>query len=89
MITYFLLFVRTVFKFGLNFSVFELLERGEVMQIPTDQPLSENQAWHYFRDVVLGLEYCKFSCTNVNIVVRYFAIFYVLFTSLFGEFFLK
>lgn len=31
------------------------------MQIPTDEPLSEKQAWHYFRDVVLGLEYCKIS----------------------------
>lgn len=40
--------------------VFELLERGEVMQIPTDEPLSENQAWHYFRDVVLGLEYLHY-----------------------------
>lgn len=40
--------------------VFELLERGEVMQIPTDEPLSEKQAWHYFRDVVLGLEYLHY-----------------------------
>ncbi|KAK7588124.1 hypothetical protein V9T40_005369 [Parthenolecanium corni] len=40
--------------------VFELLERGEVMQIPTDEPLAEEQAWHYFRDVVLGLEYLHY-----------------------------
>ncbi|XP_065201569.1 calcium/calmodulin-dependent protein kinase kinase 1 [Planococcus citri] len=40
--------------------VFELLERGEVMQIPTAEPLSEDQAWHYFRDVVLGLEYLHY-----------------------------
>ncbi|XKL64379.1 hypothetical protein PGB90_004465 [Kerria lacca] len=40
--------------------VFELLKRGEVMQIPTVDPLSEDQAWHYFRDVVLGLEYLHY-----------------------------
>ncbi|XP_075218922.1 calcium/calmodulin-dependent protein kinase kinase 1 isoform X2 [Lycorma delicatula] len=40
--------------------VFELLERGEVMHVPTDNPLSEEQAWSYFRDVILGLEYLHF-----------------------------
>lgn len=52
-----------ILKRILQITVFELLERGEVMQIPTDEPLSEDQAWHYFRDVVLGLEYrkCNFS----------------------------
>lgn len=40
--------------------VFELLERGEVLQLPTDNPLSEPQAWTYFRDVILGLEYLHF-----------------------------
>ncbi|KAL1110288.1 hypothetical protein AAG570_008365, partial [Ranatra chinensis] len=40
--------------------VFELLERGEVLQLPTDNPLTESQAWQYFRDVILGLEYLHF-----------------------------
>ena len=42
------------------FSVFELLERGEVLPVPTDTPLDEKSAWLAFRDVVLGIEYCKF-----------------------------
>lgn len=47
--------------------VFELLERGQVLEVPTDQPLSEEQAWTYFRDVVLGIEYCKTtSKTNLD-----------------------
>uniref|UniRef100_A0A8D8ST04 calcium/calmodulin-dependent protein kinase n=1 Tax=Cacopsylla melanoneura TaxID=428564 RepID=A0A8D8ST04_9HEMI len=40
--------------------VFELLERGEVMSIPTERPLSEEEAWSYFRDVIMGLEYLHF-----------------------------
>ncbi|KAF4521170.1 hypothetical protein B566_EDAN011620, partial [Ephemera danica] len=40
--------------------VFELVERGEVLQLPTNNPLSEQQAWGYFRDVVLGLEYLHY-----------------------------
>lgn len=47
--------------------VFELLERGEVMQIPTDEPLAEQQAWHYFRDVVLGLEYCEYQSESYTV----------------------
>lgn len=39
---------------------FELLERGEVLNVPTDKPLSESKAWEYFRDVVMGLEYLHF-----------------------------
>lgn len=38
--------------------VFELLEK-QILNVPTDQPLSENEAWHYFRDVISGIEYCK------------------------------
>ncbi|KAI5726039.1 hypothetical protein M8J77_023179 [Diaphorina citri] len=40
--------------------VFELLERGEVMHIPCEKPLGEQEAWSYFRDVILGLEYLHF-----------------------------
>lgn len=39
--------------------VFELLERGQVLEVPTEKPLDEEQAWTYFRDVVLGIEYCN------------------------------
>lgn len=39
--------------------VFELLERGQVLEVPTDKPLNEEEAWQYFRDVILGIEYCK------------------------------
>ncbi|XP_065170074.1 calcium/calmodulin-dependent protein kinase kinase 1 isoform X2 [Atheta coriaria] len=40
--------------------VFELLERGQVLDVPTDKPLSEDDAWAYFRDVVLGIEYLHY-----------------------------
>ena len=39
--------------------VFELLERGEVLEIPSDMPLSEEEAIKCFRDVLHGLEYCN------------------------------
>ncbi|XP_066946481.1 calcium/calmodulin-dependent protein kinase kinase 1-like isoform X4 [Macrobrachium rosenbergii] len=42
------------------YMAFELLEKGEVLEVPTDSPLSEDQAWVYFRDVVLGLEYLHY-----------------------------
>lgn len=43
-----------------SIEVFELLERGEVMQVPGDPPMSESKARSYFRDILLGLEYCKY-----------------------------
>lgn len=48
---------------------FELLERGQVLEVPTDKPLSEEEAWAYFRDVVLGIEYCKYKnfCINLRV----------------------
>lgn len=39
--------------------VFELVHRGEILVIPTNNPLQEETARRYFRDVVLGVEYCK------------------------------
>lgn len=39
------------------YMVFEFLEKGPVLEVPTESPLSEAQAWTYFRDVVLGIEY--------------------------------
>ena len=41
------------------FSVFELLEKGELLEVPTDKPLTEEEAWRSFRDVISGLEYCE------------------------------
>ena len=49
-----------------KFLVFELLERGEVLTVPTDTPLDEKSAWLAFRDVILGLEYREYMKTNYN-----------------------
>lgn len=40
--------------------VFELMQKGPVMEVPSDSPFSEDQARHYFRDIVLGIEYLHF-----------------------------
>ncbi|XP_035783009.1 calcium/calmodulin-dependent protein kinase kinase 1-like isoform X6 [Anopheles albimanus] len=40
--------------------VFELVQQGEVLSIPTDTPLSEERAWNVFRDVLLGVEYLHY-----------------------------
>ncbi|XP_045771020.1 calcium/calmodulin-dependent protein kinase kinase 1 isoform X1 [Maniola jurtina] len=40
--------------------VFQLLEGGPVIDVPTENPLSEETARKYFRDVVLGVEYLHF-----------------------------
>lgn len=37
--------------------IFEYLENGRVLEIPTATPLPEHSAWHFFRDIVSGLEY--------------------------------
>ena len=42
------------------YMVFELLESGEIAQIPTDNPLDEKAAWLAFRDIILGLEYLHY-----------------------------
>merc|ERR1719461_1679116 len=39
---------------------FELLEKGEVLEIPTDIPMTEEEAIKCFRDVVHGLEYLHY-----------------------------
>lgn len=56
--------------------VFELVQKGEVLQIPTDKPISEETARKNFRDVVLGVEYCKY----YNPIFSIFIIFFKLFT---------
>lgn len=40
--------------------VFELLQLGEVLSVPTKKPLTEERAWCVFRDVLLGLEYREY-----------------------------
>jgi len=44
--------------------------------VPTNKPLNEAQAWSYFRDVLLGIEYCKY---------WHFASFPCMMSSLFCE----
>lgn len=33
-----------------------------VMEVPCEQPFGEEQARLYFRDIVLGIEYCEYCC---------------------------
>lgn len=40
--------------------VFELVQRGEILQVPTDKPLDEETARKNFRDVVMGVEYREY-----------------------------
>lgn len=42
------------------YMAFELMEKGEVMDVPTDKPLPEVTAWKYFRDIVQGIEYLHY-----------------------------
>jgi len=42
------------------YMVFELLKRGELLEVPAETPLSEEEAWKSFRDVILGLEYLHY-----------------------------
>uniref|UniRef100_A0ACB8EDR2 Calcium/calmodulin-dependent protein kinase kinase 1 n=1 Tax=Sphaerodactylus townsendi TaxID=933632 RepID=A0ACB8EDR2_9SAUR len=41
------------------YMVFDLLRKGPVMEVPCDSPFTEEQARLYFRDIVLGIEYCE------------------------------
>ncbi|GCB69758.1 hypothetical protein scyTo_0010617, partial [Scyliorhinus torazame] len=40
--------------------VFELMSKGPVMEVPTDNLFSEEQAYFYFRDIILGIEYLHY-----------------------------
>ncbi|XP_075760497.1 calcium/calmodulin-dependent protein kinase kinase 1 isoform X3 [Pelodiscus sinensis] len=42
------------------YMVFDLLRKGPVMEVPTDQPFTEEQARLYFKDIVLGIEYLHY-----------------------------
>ena len=42
----------------------------EVMEVPTANVLTEEKAWSYFRDIILGIEYCKLkpNFNKINVV---------------------
>jgi len=42
------------------YMAFELLEKGEILEMPAEQPLTEDVAWTCFRDVLHGLEYLHY-----------------------------
>ncbi|XP_041255500.1 calcium/calmodulin-dependent protein kinase kinase 1 [Onychostruthus taczanowskii] len=42
------------------YMVFDLMRKGPVMEVPSEQPFSEEQARLYFRDIVLGIEYLHY-----------------------------
>ncbi|KAK7895632.1 hypothetical protein WMY93_020957 [Mugilogobius chulae] len=42
------------------YMVFELVKQGAVMEVPTDKPLSEDQARFYFQDLLRGIEYLHY-----------------------------
>ncbi|XP_030078471.1 calcium/calmodulin-dependent protein kinase kinase 1 [Microcaecilia unicolor] len=42
------------------YMVFDLMRRGPVMEVPSDQPFTEHQARIYLRDIVLGIEYLHY-----------------------------
>ncbi|XP_054457781.1 calcium/calmodulin-dependent protein kinase kinase 1b [Anoplopoma fimbria] len=39
---------------------FDLMTKGPVMEVPTDDPFTEDQARFYFRDIILGIEYLHY-----------------------------
>lgn len=43
------------------YMVFELLERGPVVEVPSDNPLEEDQARTRFRDLLMGIEYLHYN----------------------------
>lgn len=47
--------------------MFELLEGGEVLQVPTDTPMDEKAAWLAFRDVLLGMEYRELNKAEIEV----------------------
>lgn len=42
------------------YMVFELVTKGEILDIPTSNPLTEERAWFIFRQVILGVEYLHY-----------------------------
>uniref|UniRef100_A0A8C2L4H1 Calcium/calmodulin-dependent protein kinase kinase 1, alpha a n=1 Tax=Cyprinus carpio TaxID=7962 RepID=A0A8C2L4H1_CYPCA len=46
--------------YQLTYNNVSLLVTSPVMEVPSDSPFSEEQARHYFRDIVLGIEYLHY-----------------------------
>lgn len=46
------------------YMVFELVAKGEILDIPTKNPLTEDRAWIIFRQVILGEYFRKFIKRN-------------------------
>ncbi|VVC88304.1 unnamed protein product [Leptidea sinapis] len=44
--------------------VFQLLEGGPVVEVPSEQPLSEDLARKYFRDALLGVDALPAYCSS-------------------------
>ncbi|XP_028680524.1 calcium/calmodulin-dependent protein kinase kinase 2-like isoform X1 [Erpetoichthys calabaricus] len=42
------------------YMVFELVKKGAVLEVPTDKPLTEDQARFYFRDLLKGIEFLHY-----------------------------
>ncbi|XP_069789409.1 calcium/calmodulin-dependent protein kinase kinase 2-like isoform X3 [Narcine bancroftii] len=42
------------------YMVFELVKQGPVMEVPTDKPLTEEQARFYFQDLTMGIEFLHY-----------------------------
>ncbi|XP_041058683.1 calcium/calmodulin-dependent protein kinase kinase 2-like isoform X1 [Carcharodon carcharias] len=42
------------------YMVFELVKQGPVMEVPTDKPLTEEQARFYFQDLIMGIEFLHY-----------------------------
>uniref|UniRef100_A0A674N7N5 Calcium/calmodulin-dependent protein kinase kinase 1, alpha a n=1 Tax=Takifugu rubripes TaxID=31033 RepID=A0A674N7N5_TAKRU len=45
---------------SVDHALFELMRKGPVMEVPTDEPFSEEEARVYLRDVILGIEYLHY-----------------------------
>jgi hypothetical protein len=62
----------------ISFPVFELLKEGEVLVVPTDNPMTEKEVWLAFRDVVHGLEYRELKTNNWLLVGAKRSTYYIL-----------
>lgn len=51
--------------------VFELVTQGEILNIPTDNPLSEERAWFIFRQVILGM--CESKNNFLKVLMEIFS----------------
>ena len=52
------------------YMVFELVTQGEVLNVPTSSPLTEERAWFIFRQVILGTHYSHVLCLlNIILIV--------------------